>query len=74
MKGVKAGDKLKVKESRIVYHSPKHKVQHFRQESIIVCLLSAAACNNYTKVHHVAALRQHFTQMLSCLQTLLEHG
>ncbi len=24
--GVKAGDKLKVKESRIVYHSPKHKV------------------------------------------------
>ena len=25
--GVKAGDKLKVKESRIVYHSPKHKVK-----------------------------------------------
>ena len=24
--GVKAGDKLKVKESRIIYHSPKHKV------------------------------------------------
>ncbi len=24
--GVKAGDKLKVKESRVVYHSPKHKV------------------------------------------------
>ncbi|KAL0044818.1 hypothetical protein WJX82_010489 [Trebouxia sp. C0006] len=23
--GVKAGDKLKVKESRIIYHSPKHK-------------------------------------------------
>ena len=27
VKGVKAGDRLKVKESRIVYHSPKHKVQ-----------------------------------------------
>lgn len=26
MKGVKAGDKLKVKESRTVWHSPKHKV------------------------------------------------
>ncbi len=25
--GVKSGDKLKVKESRIVYHSPKHKVK-----------------------------------------------
>lgn len=26
LKGVKAGDKLKVKESRTVWHSPKHKV------------------------------------------------
>lgn len=26
IKGVKAGDKLKVKESRTVWHSPKHKV------------------------------------------------
>lgn len=25
IKGVKAGDKVKVKESRIVFHSPKHK-------------------------------------------------
>ena len=26
IKGIKAGDKLKVKESRVVYHAPKHKV------------------------------------------------
>ena len=26
IKGVKAGDKLKVKESRLVYHAPTHKV------------------------------------------------
>ena len=26
IKGIKAGDKLKVKESRLVYHAPKHKV------------------------------------------------
>ena len=52
MKGVKAGDRLKVKESRIVYHSPKHKVQHFRQAWTVGCLLLAAASCSHAKVDH----------------------
>lgn len=37
IKGIKAGDKLKVKESRVVYHAPKHKVGH-------CCMLLTVTC------------------------------
>jgi len=51
--GVKAGDKLKVKESRIVYHSPKHKVKiaqsakfwlHFKNTSKIALANPITCC------------------------------
>ena len=63
IKGIKAGDKLKVKESRVVYHAPKHKVDP-------CCMLVSVMCFSVLKLHYVLCNTSASILQLHCILSL----
>lgn len=75
--GVKAGDKLKVKESRIIYHSPKHKVTMAQSAtSGLLFKKHQQNCTGRTQSHvtRCRVVSNYCTIFLSqCMNSTLKH-